>query len=102
MGVVRTGKKRTVRHRLSMFAIILVVIILLACLSVKTVKLRERVSEYDDQVARLEEEIAEEEARSEELDEQEIYIQTKQYVEEVARDRLGLVYPGEVLLVPVS
>ena len=100
MAVTRTGKKRNVRHRLSMFAIILVVIILLACLSVKTMKLRSRVSEYDERVTRLEEEIADEEARAEELDEREIYIQTKQYVEEIARDRLGLVYPGEILLVP--
>ena len=83
-----------------MFAIALVVIVLLAFLSVKTLRLRDRVDGYDEQVARLEEEIAAEEARSEELDEREIYIQTKQYVEQIARDRLGLVYPGEILLVP--
>ncbi len=102
MAVTRAGKKRNVKHKLSMFAIILVVAVLLVLLSVKTINLRARVSEYDERVARLEEEIADEEARSEELDEREIYIQTKQYVEEVARDRLGLVYPGEILLVPVQ
>ena len=102
MAVNRAGRKKNVRHRLSMFAIILVVIVLLACLSVKTIRLRTRVAQNDDQVARLEEEIAEEERRSEELDEREIYIQTKQYVEEIARDRLGLVYPGEILLIPTQ
>ena len=76
------------------------VIVLLAFLSVKTLRLRDRVDGYDEQVARLEEEIAAEEARSEELDEREIYIQTKQYVEQIARDRLGLVYPGGILRVP--
>ncbi|MCR5538222.1 MAG: septum formation initiator family protein [Lachnospiraceae bacterium] len=100
MAGARTRKKRNARHRLSMFAIILVVIFLLAFLSVKTLRLRARVNEYDERVARLEEEIADEEARGEELDEREIYIQTKQYVEQIARDRLGLVYPGEILLVP--
>ncbi len=101
-GCDQSRKKRNVKHKLSMFAIILVVAVLLVLLSVKTINLRARVSEYDERVARLEEEIADEEARSEELDEREIYIQTKQYVEEVARDRLGLVYPGEILLVPVQ
>ena len=100
MAAGTTQRRRNVRHKLSMFAIALVVIVLLAFLSVKTLRLRDRVDGYDEQVARLEEEIAAEEARSEELDEREIYIQTKQYVEQIARDRLGLVYPGEILLVP--
>ena len=99
MAAGTTRRRRNVRHKLSMFAIALVVIVLLAFLSVKTLRLRDRVDGYDEQVARLEEEIAAE-ARSEELDEREIYIQTKQYVEQIARDRLGLVYPGEILLVP--
>ena len=100
MAAGTTRRRRNVRHKLSMFAIALVVIVLLAFLSVKTLRLRDRVDGYDEQVARLEEEIAAEEARSEELDKREIYIQTKQYVEQIARDRLGLVYPGEILLVP--
>ena len=35
--------------------------------------------------------------RSLEIEEYEKYTQTKKYIEEVARDKLGLVYEGEIL-----
>ena len=36
----------------------------------------------------------------EELEEYRIYVQTKQYIEEVAKQKLGLVNPDEILLKP--
>ena len=44
-----------------------------------------------------EELIAAEEERALEIEEFEKYTQTKMYIEEVARDKLGLVYEGEIL-----
>ena len=41
--------------------------------------------------------IAEEEARTEELKELETYTKTKKYAEEVAKDKLGLVYENEII-----
>ncbi|MCI9333955.1 MAG: hypothetical protein HFI98_04245 [Lachnospiraceae bacterium] len=38
-----------------------------------------------------------EQKRAQEIDEFEKYTHTKKYVEEVARDKLGLVYEGEIL-----
>ena len=38
--------------------------------------------------------------RSKELEEYRIYVQTKQYIEEVAKQKLGLVNPDEILLKP--
>ena len=43
------------------------------------------------------EQIAAEEQRALEIEEFEKYTHTKKYVEEVARDKLGLVYEGEIL-----
>ena len=43
------------------------------------------------------EQIVAEEERAKEIEEFEKYTQTKKYVEEVARDKLGLVYEGEIL-----
>ena len=40
-------------------------------------------------------------SRAEELKEYEVYVQTKQYIEEVAKQKLGLVKPDEILLKPV-
>ena len=46
----------------------------------------------------LQRQIMEEEERKELLEEKKKYVTTNKYVEEVARDRLGFLYPDEVLL----
>ena len=40
------------------------------------------------------------EERKAELEEYEKYVQTKKYVEEVAREKLGLVYENEIIFKP--
>ena len=46
--------------------------------------------------------MTEEEKRTGELQEYKIYVKTKQYAEEVAKERLGLVNPDEILLKPTQ
>ena len=41
-----------------------------------------------------------EENRARELEEYRVYVQTKQYIEEIAKQKLGLVNPDEILLKP--
>ena len=41
-----------------------------------------------------------EQERSEELEDKKAYMQTIRYIEEVAREVLGLVYPEEIILRP--
>ena len=41
-----------------------------------------------------------EEERARELEEYKIYVTTKQYAEEAAKEKLGLVNPDEILLKP--
>lgn len=43
-----------------------------------------------------------EEARSEELVDLDAYTKTKKYVEEVAKDKLGLVYEDEIIFQEVN
>ena len=38
--------------------------------------------------------------RKADLEERKVYVQTKQYIEEVAKEKLGLVNPDEILLKP--
>ena len=45
----------------------------------------------------LEEAIASEERRAEEIEELEAYTKTKKYVEDVAKEKLGLVYEDEII-----
>lgn len=55
---------------------------------------RERLQ---NEIAILQEQYAEEQARTEELRELEVYTQTKKFAEEVAKEVLGYVYDGEVI-----
>ena len=46
--------------------------------------------------------LEEEEQRTQEIEELKKYVQTKKYVEEVAKERLGLVYEDEILFKAVE
>ena len=48
----------------------------------------------------FEEVVREEEERTKKLEEYKVYVKTKQFAEEVAKEKLGLVNPDEILLKP--
>ncbi len=56
-----------------------------------------RLSVYEEQDQALDEQIAQQLERTEELNELEKYVQTKAYAEEQAHERLGLVNEGEII-----
>ena len=56
-----------------------------------------RIERRLNRLAELEAQIAEEEEKSEEIEEYSKYVQTKKYAEEVAKDKLGLVYEDEII-----
>ena len=55
------------------------------------------LSEMQERAAELEQQIAEEEQRTKDIEEYSKYTKTDEYVEEVARDKLGLVKQGEII-----
>ncbi len=61
-------------------------------------KAEEREKELLKKRASYETQLASEEERQEELLEETAYRQTKQYIEKLAREKLGLVKPDEILL----
>lgn len=71
---------------------ILIVVILVACFG-----LYQRLRKNRERIAELETEIVEEEQRAVEIEEYGNYTKTREYIEEVAREKLGLVYEGEVI-----
>lgn len=93
----RARVKRQLQHKLSMFAIASVIIVLIAILSVASISLHAKNKEYIAQEAELEAQIEAEVNRAEEIDELEKYVGTDEYVEDVAKEKLGLVYPNEIL-----
>ena len=88
-------KKR--QNRFGMFLVSIVVIMLLIVVAVKSVELQEKKAYYAEKEQQLQEQIEEEEKRAEEIAEYEKYTQTKKYIEDVAKDKLGLVYEGEIV-----
>ena len=88
---------RKKQNRFGMFLVMTVVIMLLLVVTIKSVELRAKEAAYNTQEATLEEQVAQEEARTTELEEYKKYTQTKKYAEEVAKDKLGLVYEGEII-----
>lgn len=88
-------KKR--QNKTGMLLVTMVVIMMLIVVSVKSVELREKRAAYMERVQDLTEQIEGEQARAEAIEEYEKYTQTKRYVEEIAKNKLGLVYEGEII-----
>lgn len=83
-----------------MALIVAVVCIIIMALAVKCHALVERNNVYARQIESLEQKITEEEGRGESIESFRKYTRTDAYVEKVAREKLGLVYPDEVIFQP--
>lgn len=93
----KKNRKKIANNYLGMLAISVIVLLLLGGLAMKSQTLRSRIAVYDAQAAELEQQIADEEERTKEIDKQKEYMQTDEYAAEVARDRLGLVKNNEIV-----
>lgn len=105
MGVSRNKRNRRknkygLGNRMALVGITAVIMSLAVVVRVGTSSLREKDLEYQARQQELEKTYAEESARAEELEEYRIYVQTKQYVEKVAKEKLGLVKKDEILFKP--
>jgi cell division protein DivIC len=99
---VRNGRRAIRKYRRSMALIIGVLVLLAAGTFVSSLSLRAKNQEYARQEKELKSQIAEEEERTQEIQEYQEYIQSDDYVRETARDKLGLVDPGEILFEPAD
>lgn len=76
--------------------------VLVIGMGVQTIEMQAKANEYDIVIQELEERVAEEELRTIEIEEFEKYTETDEYVVEVAREKLGMVYPDEIVLIAVE
>lgn len=90
-------KKFRLRNMLSMVTVSAIVVMLLIVLRVSTSRLEEKKAACDEKEAYLIARIEEQEKRSEYIEEYGKYTQTKQYIEDLAKERLGLVYKDEII-----
>ncbi|MGL5435071.1 MAG: septum formation initiator family protein [Lachnospiraceae bacterium] len=96
----RRKKKDKWSNRLAIVGITMVVISLGVVINLKSVSMKKKDLEYQVREQALEQQVSREKNRAVELEEYRIYVQTKQYIEEVAKQKLGLVKPDEILLKP--
>ncbi|MDO4294654.1 MAG: septum formation initiator family protein [bacterium] len=87
-------------NRITLIGAIGVVLILGVVVQIRMVDLKKTEIEYEDRVKILESRVAAESQKADELTQEETYVQTKEYIEKMAKERLGLVYPDEILLKP--
>lgn len=85
------------QNRFSMFMVGLVVVMIMVAVWVRSMELQRKLETYTAKQEQLQEQIADEEDRKEEIEEFRKYTQTKKYAEEVAKEKLGLVYEDEII-----
>lgn len=88
------GKRQ---NRLGMFLVSAVVVMLLVVVTVNSIFLKQKQEEYATREAELDVLIAAEEERTVEIEEFRKYTQTQAYIEELAKEKLGLVHEGEIV-----
>ena len=93
-----TGKRKKRKNGLKIIAV--AVLVLFAVITYSSVELQEEKRALEKRKSELEVMLQTEQERSEELEDKKAYMQTILYIEEVAREVLGLVYPEEVILRP--
>ena len=84
-------------NKTSMLIITFMMLVILAFFGYKTVELNRKQVEFDKKETYLLQKIDEQNARTEEIENYRKYMETKQYVEDMAKEKLGLVYPDEII-----
>lgn len=96
----RRQKRRMQRHKRSVLIISGIMVMLTAVVMINMMGLQAKNKQYKAQEAELKNEIAKEEQRTEEIKDLEKYVGTDEYIEDTAKDKLGLAYPNEIIFKP--
>ncbi len=91
-----TTRKKGQNH-LAMGMIVVVVVMLLLVVSVRNVTLQKEKELYEEQQQELAMQIQDQEDYAKELDDLKKYMQTDKFIEETAKEKLGLVYENELI-----
>ena len=93
----RSRRIRDQRKHLRAMGIFLIVMAVFCVTAIGSLQLKQKNQTYQNREAALEKQIADETERSKEIEDLETYTKTKKYVEDVAKEKLGLVYEDEIL-----
>lgn len=95
MIIGRKTKKRT-----GLFPTMCLVLMMCGIIFYQKENLDKKRITYLEQEKQLQQQIDNQTERAAEIEERRAYVQTKKYIEEVAREKLGLVYKDEIIFDP--
>lgn len=94
----RTRAKRSRRYNtVAMIGIMFVVCMLLIVLFVEGQSVKKKISENTKRQQELTEQIEEEQKRTEEIEDMQDYMQSDEYTEKIAKEKIGLVKENEII-----
>ncbi len=94
----RAAYRKRRQNKFGMFLVFLVVVMIGVVVAVRSVDMRATLANNRQREAELQEQIAAEEKRTEKIEEMEKYSETLGYTEDVAKEKLGLINEGEIIL----
>ena len=95
--VMRNGRISHNYTWLAGLAVIALMLVICFVVGRSSGKLEDKNNLYDKQIAELDVQIADQNERRDELNTRSVYVTTKQFIEEFAREKLGLVYEDELI-----
>lgn len=95
--MVAAKRIRKDNNRAGKICISMILIVFVIVMSVQIVKIYQKDQELIGTQAEREAQLEEETARQQELEEYEAYTQTNEYIEDVAKSKLGLAYDNEII-----
>lgn len=90
-------KSKKNNNRAGKLCIGMILIAFVAVMSIQIVRIYQKDQEYAKQQEELELQLEEEMARQQELEDYETYTQSDEYIEDVAKSKLGLAYDNEII-----
>lgn len=89
--------RRRIRRKSGAVSIVVIVLAFLLVMTVQICRIRAKDAEYAAREQELKQEYEEETQRSSEIDDLETYMNSSEYVEDVAKSKLGLTYKNEII-----
>ena len=105
MEMAKSSTKKSVRYRQSpviTFLVVAAVIFICVTSIVRATSLHTKSKQLAETEKTMELKVEEAKQEQENLDAQEKYMQTNEYIEDVAKDKLGLVKPDELVIRPAE
>ena len=93
----RVAYRKQNQNKFAMVLVTLVLLMLIVVVNIRKSELKEKQAAYIARQEELQRKIEDEEARAEEIEEYEKYTQTQKYIEDMAKEKLVLVYEDEIV-----